>query len=998
MVRTRMSAVGFRALAAVILGCLGTVAGCGTKSPTSFEAARLTSTSDNLRTGWYSNQAALDPVIVGGPTFGRLWQTTLPLTAGEAVFAQPLIEGSTVFIVTEANNLYALDAQTGAVKASRALGTAFRATDIGCGDLVPTIGVTGTPVIDDATGTAYFFSKSYLGDPNITDPSNVGWFVHAVDVNTLVERPGFPVVVTGTASNDATVSFDAFVEHQRTALLLLNGVVYAGFGSHCDAGGWRGWVVGVGTDGAVKTLFSTMVGSDWGGGIWGSGGGLVSDGAGRIFVTTGNGSNVDVTPRATPNWQLSESAVRLQVQSDGSLLPTDFFAPYNRVMLDQNDDDFGAGGPVGLPSQYFGTAANPNLLIAGGKGGTIYVIDRDHMGGFMQGGGGGDAVLSTTTTLAGLWSRVAVWPGDGGYVYVVPASTSMQALKYGLSSTGAPTFSPAGVTSARFGYTSGSPIVTSDGANPGTAIVWANNSTAAFGTGTLQGYSAVPDATGTLKLLYEDTYGPAAKFSVPGVGDGRLYVGSADGHVLAYGAPINAALTVPPQAFGQVVVGATETLNVVLTAQQAVTVTSLATSSAAFAVGKPSVTLPASLAAGASLTVPVTFAPTAAQLFAASLTVGTSAGVVAGSLRGTGQTAGPALQISPTVASFGGVARGTSNTLNVTLTNVGAQALAWSGFTQPVTPFSLSGLPALGQTLASGASLTIALTYAPTVNGTFNSSFTVQSTGGNVTVMTSGSAGDPPALSISPETLAFPIGATGQVQTMGFTVTNTGGSPLTITKSKPPSLGIFTAQTPLDEGTVIPAGQSRFEIVAFSSPTVGTFSDQWIITADDGSGVQTLSFTGTTVPAGDGLQATYFDTMNLTGNTVTRIDPTVNFNWGNGSPDPKIPVDGFSARWTGQLLAAKSEPYTISATADDGVRVWIGGALVVDGWVDEAPTEHTGTISLVAGQLYDIRIEYYEDGGGAEIMLAWSSPSTPKEIIPETQLFPASRTRPEPRG
>ena len=821
MCKTRRNAAQLKALTAVVAMTALTTAliGCDTKPTPDQVNARLTSTADNLRTGWYPNQTALDPVIVSGPSFGRIWQTTLPLTPGEQVFAQPLVKGSTVFVATESNNLYALDAQTGAVKASRALGTPFRATDVGCGDLVPSIGVTGTPVVDDATNTAYFFSKTYLGDPNITDPSNVGWFAHAVDVDTLVERPGFPVGITGAASNDTTVQFSPFIQHQRPALLLMNGVVYAGFGAHCDIGAWRGWVVGVGTDGKIKTLFATMVGNDQGGGIWGSGGGLVSDADGRIFLTTGNGSGVDVTPRARPNWQLSESAVRLQVQSDGSLTPTDFFAPSNRAMLDQNDEDFGSGGPVGLPSAvYFGTPDErpESLMIAAGKAATIYVLNRDQMGGFAQGGGGGDAVVSTTTANAGLWSRIAVWPGDGGYIYAVTNARGFQAFKYGLSSTGVPTFSPAGLSVAGFGYTSGSPIVTSDGTNPGTAIVWANNSTGAFGTGTLQAYAAVPDGTGKMTLLYEDTYGATAKFSVPGVGDGRLYVGSGDGHILAYGSPVNSSVTVPPQAFGQVVAGTTEILNVVVTATTAVTVNAIASSSALFKVGAPSATLPASLAAGATLIVPVTFAPTASGLFAASLNVTTSSGVVAGSLRGTGQAAAASLQVSSPVVSFGGVARGTTNVLNVTLTNVGAQALTWNGFTQPAAPFSVNGLPAVGQTIAAGSSVTVALLFAPTVNGAFSGSFGIQSTGGNVSVMTSGSAGDPPALSITPMTLNF-TGAVGQLQTLGFTVTNTGGSPLTITKSKPPSLGVFATQTALDEGTVIPAGQSRFEVIAFAA-------------------------------------------------------------------------------------------------------------------------------------------------------------------------------------
>src|SRR5579859_4249778 len=153
----------------------------------------ITATADDLRTGWYPNQPNLSPGVVAGSTFGRRWRTALTLTCGEQVFAQPLVSNGTVFVVTEANNVYALDASTGAIKASRALGAPWHPSDIGCGDLVPNLGVTGAPVIDSASNTAYFLSKTYVG-------SATAWFAHAVDVDTLVERPNFPVQIQGTAA------------------------------------------------------------------------------------------------------------------------------------------------------------------------------------------------------------------------------------------------------------------------------------------------------------------------------------------------------------------------------------------------------------------------------------------------------------------------------------------------------------------------------------------------------------------------------------------------------------------------------------------------------------------------------------------------------------------------------------------------------------------------------------------------------------------------------
>jgi PKD repeat protein len=138
-----------------------------------------------------------------------------------------------------------------------------------------------------------------------------------------------------------------------------------------------------------------------------------------------------------------------------------------------------------------------------------------------------------------------------------------------------------------------------------------------------------------------------------------------------------------------------------------------------------------------------------------------------------------------------------------------------------------------------------------------------------------------------------------------------------------------------------------------------------------------------------GLMAQYFDNRDLTGLALTRIDPTVNFDWGGGSPDPSIAVNTFSVRWTGQILPRFSETYTFYTVSDDGVRLWVNGQLIIDNWTDHAPTENSGTITLLAGTKYDIKLEFYENGGGAVAKLSWSSLSQPKQIVPQSQLYPS---------
>ena len=125
---------------------------------------------------------------------------------------------------------------------------------------------------------------------------------------------------------------------------------------------------------------------------------------------------------------------------------------------------------------------------------------------------------------------------------------------------------------------------------------------------------------------------------------------------------------------------------------------------------------------------------------------------------------------------------------------------------------------------------------------------------------------------------------------------------------------------------------------------------------------------------------------------MERLDSTINFDFGANSPDPSIGVDSFTIRWIGQVQPFYSQNYIFYTTSDDGSRLWVNGQQVVNSWIDQGATEHAGTpIALTASQKYPILMEYYEHGGGAVAKLSWSSPSQIKRIIPQTQLYPASR-------
>lgn len=143
------------------------------------------------------------------------------------------------------------------------------------------------------------------------------------------------------------------------------------------------------------------------------------------------------------------------------------------------------------------------------------------------------------------------------------------------------------------------------------------------------------------------------------------------------------------------------------------------------------------------------------------------------------------------------------------------------------------------------------------------------------------------------------------------------------------------------------------------------------------------------ISTGTGLKADYFDNKDFTNLKATRTDATVNFNWGKTAPAAGMGADTFSVRWTGKVQAKYSQTYTFSTTADDGVRLWVNGQLLINNWTDHAATTNSGTITLQAGQKYDIKMEYYENSGGAVAKLLWSSASQPLQVVPQSQLYTA---------
>src|ERR1022692_4175115 len=369
---------------------------------------------DNYRTGWNSSETMLTPANVNASSFGLL--TTVPLD--DQVDAQPLLvpaviitagkhQGThnVVYVVTENDTVYAIDADAGTVLLSQNLGKPV-VWPLGCNNNGPNVGITSTPVIDTSSNTLYLIAYTQ-------DSSGPAYRLHALDLGSLTDKVT-PQVVTGshTLTDGTTFVFSATYQRQRPGLLLANGNVYAGFGSFCDYGAnlSRGWLLGWNASSLaalsanrVNDTQATSPNSFFLSSIWMSGYGPAADDSGDILFVTGNSDSSGVTYDGVSNIQ--ESVVK--VSSDLTTL-LDLFTPSNQASLDQGDTDFGSGGVLVLPDQ---PGATPHLAVAAGKFGSMYLMNEDHLGGYST---TQNNVLGTYT-IGGCWCGQSYFvdPNDG---------------------------------------------------------------------------------------------------------------------------------------------------------------------------------------------------------------------------------------------------------------------------------------------------------------------------------------------------------------------------------------------------------------------------------------------------------------------------------------------------------------------------------------------------------------------------------------------------------
>lgn len=340
---------------------------------------------DNNRTGWNSHETLLTPANVGTSSFALLKAVALD----DQVDGQPLVvpavnitagthqgKHDVVYVATEGNTVYAIDAEAGTVLLKPNFGKPV-AWPLGCTNNGPNVGINSTPVIDLTSNTLYVMIYTQ-------DSTGPAYRIHALDLGSLTDKTTPQLVVAShTLTDGSTFNFNAAYQRQRPGLLLANGNVYAGFGSFCDfaANVSRGWLLGWSTGSLTplpaNQVFDTQPNSPdsfFLSSIWMSGYGLATDDSGNILFVTGNSDYSGTTYDGVSNIQ--ESVVK--VSSNLSTI-LDLFTPKNQASLDQTDADFGSGGALVLPDQ---PGSTPHMAVAAGKVGTLFLMNEDHLGGY----------------------------------------------------------------------------------------------------------------------------------------------------------------------------------------------------------------------------------------------------------------------------------------------------------------------------------------------------------------------------------------------------------------------------------------------------------------------------------------------------------------------------------------------------------------------------------------------------------------------------------------
>ncbi|HVX14394.1 MAG TPA: DUF4214 domain-containing protein [Pirellulales bacterium] len=509
--------------------------------------------------GVNSQETTLTPTNVNVGDFGKIADTPVD---GQ-VYAQPLyvagvnIDGgvhNVVYVATEHDSVYAIDANNGQVLWHDSfLGpgiTTVPYQDVESPAIEPEMGITATPIIDLSTNSIYVLANT---KEIRADGTHYVYKLHALDLATGGENLGGPLTIadtifdgtnytyvsgpsvngTGVGSVNGTVSFNALREFSRVGLTEVDGNIYMAFGSHPDVDPAHGWVLAVNAHtmslwGAINLTPNGDLGD-----IWQAGNGFIVDPSGNLYVVTGNGT-FDTTLNAAgfpSQGDYGDSIVKIAYDPNSSpskqningygLKVVDYFTPANQELLDDDDLDLGSGGAILLPASA-GSASTPDLLIQGGKQGTVYLMNYDNMPAFDP---NGDQVVQEAPGLFNtLYSTPAYFNGTLYYVAVSDHAKAFSLTNGQLSTT------PSSESGDTFGYPGATPVISANGTTNG--IVWMIDT----GTNQLRAYNA----SNLADELYNsgqapngaDALGGAVKFSVPTVADGEVFVGTQNSLVI----------------------------------------------------------------------------------------------------------------------------------------------------------------------------------------------------------------------------------------------------------------------------------------------------------------------------------------------------------------------------------------------------------------------------------------------------------------------------------
>jgi outer membrane protein assembly factor BamB len=489
----------------------------------------LTYHNDISRTGQNLNETILTTSNVNSAGFGLLFT----LKVDSDIDAQPLyVSGLTIagvshnvlYAVTENDSVYAFDADTGTqlwkVSAFLTGETAAQTKPLKCNQINPSIGVSETPVIDRSSGpNGTIFVEAMSEDV----AGNYYHRLHALDLTTGAELFGGPTTIqaqypgNGPNSQNGVVTFIPEDYGERSGLLLVNGVIYMGFTSHCDNQPYGGWVMGYSESTLAQTSVIGLTPNGVQGSIWMAGAAPASDGT-NIFLLDANGT-FDTTLNASGFPTLGDYGnAFLKLSPSGGLNVADYFAMYNTALQSEKDRDFGSGGVLLLPPQANAGGTTYNLAVGAGKDGNIYVVNQTNMGKFNV---SSNKIYQEVRNVlgSGMWAMPAYFNGN---VYFGPQLGSLKQFTFSkakLSTTAA------SVTSISYEYPGTIPSISANGTTNG--IVWAVEHAV---PSVLHAY----DATNLATELYNsnqaagsrDHFGNASHFGVPTISGGKVYVGT----------------------------------------------------------------------------------------------------------------------------------------------------------------------------------------------------------------------------------------------------------------------------------------------------------------------------------------------------------------------------------------------------------------------------------------------------------------------------------------